>query len=289
MSHTVETAPPARDRSAEARRAARQAKASRERRIITSLNRGVSVAVIAEWEDVSEKRMRALVRDILARRMPEPPAQFLAMQVSRLNEALRVSFDAMSGANFQAVDRVVKIVRELDRYHGFVAAERWGLPDRSEALEEADSELLARLVERIRETTPRPEKIESAPENGMAVETPSPRDPALRRDGAFASALDPAGQTPLSVEPPLASPHMAPQEPEKIESAPGNGMASETADPQDVAPPRDGVCASALERASHRDPASARCEPLVSLAAANPSGPRRVNMRMTPNGVVACP
>ena len=24
-----------------------------------------------------------------------------------------------SGANFEAVDRVVKIVRELDRYHGF--------------------------------------------------------------------------------------------------------------------------------------------------------------------------
>jgi hypothetical protein len=97
------------------------------------LNRGVSVAVIAEWEDVTEKRMRALVRDILARRMPEPPAQFLAMQVSRLNEALLVSFGAMSGSNLQAVDRVVKIVRELDRYHGFVAAERWGLPVASEA------------------------------------------------------------------------------------------------------------------------------------------------------------
>ena len=30
----------------------------------------------------------------------------------------------MSGANLKAVDRVVKIVRELDRYHGFVAAAR---------------------------------------------------------------------------------------------------------------------------------------------------------------------
>ena len=50
MSDIVETAPRAvpRDRSVEARRAARQAKASRERRIFESLNRGVSVAVIAE-------------------------------------------------------------------------------------------------------------------------------------------------------------------------------------------------------------------------------------------------
>ena len=29
----------------------------------------------------------------------------------------------MSGANLQAVDRVVTIVRELDRYHGFAVAD----------------------------------------------------------------------------------------------------------------------------------------------------------------------
>ena len=62
MSDNVETAPHAvpRDRSVEGRRAARRAKASRERRIIESLTRGVSVGVIAEREDVGEKRMRAL-------------------------------------------------------------------------------------------------------------------------------------------------------------------------------------------------------------------------------------
>src|SRR5271155_5732054 len=164
MLDTVETAAPAvrRDRSAEARRAAREAKASRERRIVEFLNRGVSVAEIAEREDVGEKRMRALVRDILARRVPEPPARFIAMQVSRLEEALHVSLDAMSGANLQAVDRGVKIVRELDRYHGVAAAERLGLPDasRPETLEEADQEIMAGLVDRILRATL--EEIESA-------------------------------------------------------------------------------------------------------------------------------
>jgi len=180
MSDIVETAPRAvpRDRSVEARRAARRAKASRERRIIASLNRGVPVAVIAEWEDVGEKRMRTLVRDILARRMPEPPAQFLAMQVSRLNEALLVSFDAMSGSNLQAVDRVVKIVRALDRYHGFVAAERWGLPVASEAPDQIPPWLEARSAARIRpQMAPqRLEKIESAPVNGRAPEATDPQD-----------------------------------------------------------------------------------------------------------------
>jgi hypothetical protein len=72
--------------------------------------------------------MRNLVRKILAERMPQPPAEYLALQVSRLNEALLVSYGTMhssaKGANFEAVDRVVRIVRELDRYHGFAAIPR---------------------------------------------------------------------------------------------------------------------------------------------------------------------
>ena len=98
-------------------------RAAREERIISYLNRGVSVAEVAERERLSLKRMRNLVQEILAKRIPQPPAEFLALQVSRLNEALLVSYSAMynsdSGANFEAVDRVVRIVRELDRYHGF--------------------------------------------------------------------------------------------------------------------------------------------------------------------------
>jgi len=114
-----------RDRSPEARRAARAKKAEREQRIVNLLNRGVSVAEIAGREGVSLSRMRALVREILAQRMPQPPAEFLALQISRLNDALLVSYGAMYGdgigPNFAAIDRVVKIVRELDRYHGFAA------------------------------------------------------------------------------------------------------------------------------------------------------------------------
>ena len=115
--------PVPRNRSIASRGAARLKKADREARIIGLLNRGVSVAEIAARESLSLKRVRNLVREILAKRMPQPPAEFLALQISRLNEALLVSYSAMhdssSGANFEAIDRVVRIVRELDRYHGF--------------------------------------------------------------------------------------------------------------------------------------------------------------------------
>ena len=76
--------------------------------IVGLLNRGVSIAEIADREGVSERGMRKYVRSVLARRAPQPPEEFLALQVSRLNEALLVAYSAMSGANLQAVDRVVK-------------------------------------------------------------------------------------------------------------------------------------------------------------------------------------
>ena len=117
-----------RDRSIQARRKARQAEADRERQIVGLLNRGISVPEIASRSGVSVQHMRKLVRKILAERAPQPPAEFLALQVSRLSEALLLSYIAMhnsvTGTNFEAVDRVVRIVRELDRYHGFAAVPR---------------------------------------------------------------------------------------------------------------------------------------------------------------------
>ena len=134
MSACLEAAPPVAPSypSTEAR-AARLAKFKREQRIVEYLNRGVSVAEIAAQVGVGEKRMRAVIREeILARRMPHPPEQFVAIQLSRLNEALLVAYSAMSLTNLKAVDQVVKIVRELDRYGGAFAAE-WARPEASRA------------------------------------------------------------------------------------------------------------------------------------------------------------
>jgi len=121
LSEPVPTRPaaPRGDRSRAARASARRERAAREARIVNLLNRGLSIAEIADREGMSARGMRNNVRAILARRAPQPPAEFLALQVSRLNEALLVAYGAMSAENLDAVDRVVKIVRELDRYHGF--------------------------------------------------------------------------------------------------------------------------------------------------------------------------
>jgi CelD/BcsL family acetyltransferase involved in cellulose biosynthesis len=104
-----------------ARVAARLRKAEHEQKIVALLNAGVSIAEIAVLRGVTERRIRQRVQEILAKRAPRAPAEFVALQVSRLNEALFVAYSAMGGQNLEAVDRVVRIVRELDRYHGLAA------------------------------------------------------------------------------------------------------------------------------------------------------------------------
>ncbi len=217
--HSARSAP-VRNRSIEARRAARLAKARRESRIVDLLNRGVSVAEIAARENVTEKRMRALISEILARRMPEPPAEFVALQVSRLNEALLVAYGAMSGANLRAVDRVVKIVRELDRYHGFSASRR-RVPDAPRLEQEDRLALDARPTNRP-ETAPQAvEKAESAPGNGAALA--ASQDATAMRDEVSASFLETPAQEFALDAPPTDRPETAPQELEKAKSAAGNG------------------------------------------------------------------
>jgi hypothetical protein len=255
-----------RNRSIEARRAARRAKFERERLIVDSLNRGVAVAEIAERIGVTEKRMRALVHEILARRMPAAPEDFAALQVSRLNQALLIAYGAMSAENLKAVALVVRIVRELDRHHGFVAAGRRPRGDpgadaeareRSPDTASEREQALVPAPPQDREPTGAPpadrpemapqalEKIESAPEKRAA---PNAREAApradenagsARRDGVGAKssneALPPAAaprSEPASAGP-CAGAEMAPQTIENIESAPGNGGSPAEAEPAD--------------------------------------------------------
>ncbi len=252
----------ARDRSIEARRAARRVKFERERLIVNSLNRGVPVAEIAGRIGVTEKRMRALVKDSLARRMPAAPEEFAALQVSRLNEALLVAYSAMAPENLRAVGMVVRIVRELDRYHGFAApGRRAPRPRDAEAQEPlaladnflqqagTEPEKLSRrspdaASERVQTFALSPADVPAAPGAPPAdqPELPSlPPDlvPSLSKDvpGPTNAAAAPwiilrqaQDEVVALAPPPVASlvgsdrPESAPQALEKMESAPKNGV-----------------------------------------------------------------
>ena len=101
------------------RLAARREKAERNLRVFNLLKAGVPVAQIALQEGLSARRTREIIQETLDRREIDPPQGFVQLQIGRLSDAMMVAHAAMMEGNLQALDRLVKIVGELDRYHGF--------------------------------------------------------------------------------------------------------------------------------------------------------------------------
>ncbi len=167
----------------------------------------MAVVEIAAQMGVSEKRMHAIVRDILDRRMPHPPKEFVAIQASRLNEALLVAYSAMSMTNLGAVDRVVKIVRELDRYHGLsaVAGRRRFEPDELAAPDEGTVAYGGAFVCRA--------EWAAADDEDLVLEYGT-QDPLALPES---SLWNKAARSPAADE----RPENPPQRLEKIDSAPG--------------------------------------------------------------------
>ena len=98
--------------------------AGRDLRIMDMVAAGMRVSEIALRERLSKRRIRELIARNLAERERLPPPQFFALQTRRLSEALLVAYAKMNEGNLAAVDRVVTIVRELDRYHGSLRPSR---------------------------------------------------------------------------------------------------------------------------------------------------------------------
>ena len=116
MTKTAETMADARPRR---RRITKRELAKRDLRFIEKLAAGVTIEEIAASERISPKWARERKRAILAERAIDPPHEFIQLQIRRLSEAMLVSYSAMSLGDLKAVDQVIKVARELDRYHGF--------------------------------------------------------------------------------------------------------------------------------------------------------------------------
>ena len=79
----------------------------------------MTIEEIAASEGISVKWARERKAALLASRVIDPPHEFIQLQIRRLSEAMLVAYSAMSIGNLKAVDQVIKVARELDRYHGF--------------------------------------------------------------------------------------------------------------------------------------------------------------------------
>ena len=88
---------------------------------------GLTVAHIARVEQLTVRRVRQIIAQMLASREIDPPAGFVQLQIARLSEAMIVARTMMMQGNLPAMDRLIKLTSELDRYHGFAPAQiPWG-------------------------------------------------------------------------------------------------------------------------------------------------------------------
>ncbi len=97
----------------------KRARASQGPAVLAALLSGVTLEVIAETEGISRKSAERLVRNELRRRWIAPAQDYARLQIARL-ELIAVSLkdNAIQG-DLPTIDRLLKILDRLDRYHGF--------------------------------------------------------------------------------------------------------------------------------------------------------------------------
>ncbi len=100
----------------------RRKTADRRLRILERLISGLSVAHIARVENLTIRRVQQIIAAMLDSRDIDPPAGFVQLQIARLSQAMIVTHTMMMEGDLQAVDRMIKLTAELDRYHGFTPA-----------------------------------------------------------------------------------------------------------------------------------------------------------------------
>ena len=99
--------------------APRRKTADQRLRILERLTSGLSVVHIARVEKLTVRRVQQIIAAMLESREIDPPAGFVQLQVLRLSEAMNITHTLMREGDLQAVDRMIKLTRELARYHGF--------------------------------------------------------------------------------------------------------------------------------------------------------------------------
>jgi hypothetical protein len=99
--------------------AGRAASAKRGARILAALVLGATVDEIAEKEDLPPSRVERAIRDELRRRWVAPAEDYARLQIARLETiSAKLKAKAEKG-DLPTIDRVLRILDRLDRYHGF--------------------------------------------------------------------------------------------------------------------------------------------------------------------------
>jgi hypothetical protein len=79
---------------------------------------GYSIEQIATAMKKSQATVRRVVGLALAKRRLDPPEDYARIQIARLTKALRCADESLEKGDVRAIAPFVKVVRELNLYHG---------------------------------------------------------------------------------------------------------------------------------------------------------------------------
>jgi CRISPR/Cas system CSM-associated protein Csm2 small subunit len=92
------------------------ARAARRSRIFGRLREGCAYDEIAREERLTPERVRQIVRQALARRLPDEDTDHAKLQLARLQPAMRIATAAVEGGDVAAIPSFLKVLDRLDRY-----------------------------------------------------------------------------------------------------------------------------------------------------------------------------
>jgi hypothetical protein len=87
--------------------------------VLAAMINGASLKEIAELENLSLKRVEKLVRDELRKRWIAPAQEYARLQIARLEAIAFVLKDEAKKGHLPTIDRLLRVLDRLDRYHGF--------------------------------------------------------------------------------------------------------------------------------------------------------------------------
>jgi hypothetical protein len=127
----------------------KRSRPTRAQRVLASLIAGAGVADISTVEKLPRKRTEDILRQELRSRWVAPAEEFARLQIARLEQMILKLLKRIQKGELEAIDRALKIVDRLDRYHGFTKAarltEQYGEEERTRLRNKVNE-----IVERLR-------------------------------------------------------------------------------------------------------------------------------------------
>ncbi len=99
--------------------ARKRARVCRGPAVLAAMIQGASLTEIAETEHLKPKKVEELLRRELRKRWIAPAQDYARLQIARLEAIAAQLKDKTKSGNLPTIDRLLKVLDRLDRYHGF--------------------------------------------------------------------------------------------------------------------------------------------------------------------------